>query len=263
MTNDTAYVLRAVEYYKTHRPYFYAFVRPYELELFHHVTPEFQRPILDFGCGDGFFARFLSELAPIDYGVDSDPTILPEAQHVYTQVLRSDQTSIPLPSESVRTIFSNSVFEHLRQPAPMVRELYRLLQPTGKLFTTITTNQWERFLFGSKWVGTPYLTWFRKIQRHYAWLTCDEWQAMFRQAGFRINNRLGYLDQHHVRMIEAYHYLSLPVLLAKAAFGKWETPFTSGINTALALCARPSLQGATQDAIRAPCVFFELEKPTR
>ncbi|GAK57886.1 hypothetical protein ANT_15880 [Candidatus Vecturithrix granuli] len=261
MMNDTAYFFQAVEYYTTRRPYFYTFVRPYELELFHKLTPVFKRPILDFGCGDGFFARFLSELAPIDYGVDSDPTILPEAQHVYTQVIRSDKTSIPLPSESVRTIFSNSVFEHLHQPAPMIQELYRLLEPEGKLFATITAKQWEQFLLGAKWVGTPYLKWFRKIQRHHAWLTYDEWQKMFCQAGFRINNMLGYLDPYHVRMIEVYHYLSLPVFLSKAAFGKWETPLTSVINNALALCARPSLQEATIDLTSAPCVFFEVEKP--
>ena len=261
MTNEAIYFLNAVEYYKTRRPYFYAFVRPYELELFHKVTPAFKRPILDFGCGDGFFARFLSELTPIDYGVDYDPSIMPEAQQVYTQVIRSDKTSIPLPSESVRTIFSNSVFEHLHQPVPMLQELYRLLQPTGKLFTTITTNQWERFLLGAKWVGTPYLKWFQKIQRHHAWFTCDEWQAMFCQAGFRINKRIGYLDQQNIRMIEVYHYLSLPVFLSKAAFGKWETPLTSGLNSVFAMWARPSLRDAKIDAASAPCVFFEVEKP--
>jgi len=114
---------------------------------------------------------------------------------------------------------------------------------------------------GAKWGGTPYLKWFRKIQRHHAWLTCDEWQAMFCQAGFRINNMIGYLDQHHIRMIEIYHYLSLPVYFSKVLFGKWETPLTSGLNNVLAMCTRPSLQEAPIALTSAPCVFFEVEKP--
>ncbi len=258
---DATYFSKAVEYYTASRPYFYAFVRPYELEMFHRVTSTFQRPILDFGCGDGFFAGFLSELTPIDYGVDYDPAIVPDAQQVYTQVVRSDTTSIPLPADSVRTIFSNSVFEHLHQPATMVQELFRLLQPGGKLYTTVTTNQWEEAFFGAKLFGSPYRAWFRKIQRHHAWLTCDEWQGIFRHAGFRVNTMIGYLDQRNVRMIEAYHYLSLPVFLAKAAFGRWDSPVTRMMNTALAVISTPSLQHATADRSTAPCVFFEVEKP--
>jgi len=258
---DTIYFSKAVEYYTANRPYFYAFVRPYELEMFHRITSTFQRPLLDFGCGDGFFARFLSELTPIDYGVDYDPSILPDAQQVYTQVIRSDKTSIPLPAESVRTVFSNSVFEHLHQPSPMLQELFRLLQPGGKLYTTVTTKQWEEMFFGAKIFGSPYRAWFRKIQRHHAWFSCDEWQNIFRQAGFRVNNMIGYLDQQNVRMIEAYHYLSLPVFLSKAAFGSWNSPLTRMMNNALALLAKPSFQNAATDLSSAPCVFFEIEKP--
>lgn len=257
--SDQTFFRKAVAYYTQNRPYFYALLRPHELTLFHRVFPSFQRPLLDFGCGDGFFAKFLAEGSPIDYGVDYDPAILPEAQHVYAQVIRSDTTSIPLNDEAVRTIFSNSVFEHLHQPAPMIHELFRILQSGGKLYTTVTTSAWEEALFGAKLLGSPYRAWFRKVQRHHAWQSCAAWQTLFVNAGFRVTNTTGYLDVNSVRKIECYHYLSLPVFFAKMAFGTWNHPLTRLINAPFAALTAPQPLHTT-DAATAPCVLFELEK---
>lgn len=255
------YLEKALKYYMTHRPYFYAFVRPQELQMFHEVSALFQRPILDFGCGDGFFSAFLSELAPIEFGVDRESSILPEARKVYNEVILSDKISIPIPAESVRTIFSNSVFEHLHQPERMLPELARILQPGGRLYTTITTKAWEESLMGIKWFGRPYRQWFRKVQRHDRLFDYHEWREMFEKAGFRIVKVTGYLDANAVKAIEAYHYLAWPTFFSKALFGRWDHPLTRVTNSVLARFSQKVELKMPADIASAPCHFFIVEKP--
>lgn len=251
---------QAITYYRTHRPYFYVFLRPYELFLFHKVASGFQDPVLDFGCGDGFFARFLFAPGRIAYGVDNDPAIVADARQVYQTVLLSDHARIDLPSDSIQTIFSNSVFEHLREPGPMMHELVRILQPGGKMFLTITVQPWEDALWGVRLFGPRYQRWWRKIQRHHSLWSAQAWEKLFQQAGMQVVQKMGYLSGKAVRLVEIYHYLCVPALIIRKMGGRWEYPLNRMLNAMFAHLTCPTMLENALPAINAPCYFFELEK---
>ena len=86
--------------------------------------------ILDVGCGEGFTIDHLMSVdgqMPIQ-GVDYDLSALREAKRRQPEVLfqRGDMRRLPFASESFELILSLQVLEHLRHPAPALRELRRV-----------------------------------------------------------------------------------------------------------------------------------------
>jgi SAM-dependent methyltransferase len=257
---NTVWLRDAIAYYQRRRPYFYVFLRPYELLLFHREQARFTPPLLDFGCGDGFFARFLFQPGQVNYGVDRDPAVAPAAQTVYRQVVLCEEDRIPLPADSIGAIFSNSVFEHLTAPDAALRELHRLLQPGGRLYASVIVKQWERDLWGANVFGAWYARYMRRVQRHHALLEPDEWSARFARAGFQIEQRRGYLNAACVRLVDRYHYLSLPSLLGRALWRRWDHPLARRYNRMLARLRAPVLSSFPEAGDASPCFFFELYK---
>jgi SAM-dependent methyltransferase len=92
--------------------------------------------LLDAGCGADLplVARYGPKVS-VAIGVDlCHPRVRPLAR-AYPVV--GDLGSIPLRGESVDVVVSRSVVEHLRQPVPVFREIYRVLRPGGRfVFTT-------------------------------------------------------------------------------------------------------------------------------
>jgi len=107
--------------------------------------------VLDLGCGDGIFALGLArrtgalrvvamDLVPVDleflatiageHGVDTAVGPLPE-------FVTTSADSIPLPDSSVDVVVTWSVFEHVADPRALLREVNRVLRPTGVLMIQI------------------------------------------------------------------------------------------------------------------------------
>ncbi len=111
--------------------------RAQEFSLFRAHKSLLKPPIADFGCGDGSFASVIFD--KVDYGIDNDDEALGLAlgYGLYTHLVRSDDSSIPLPSETVGSVFSNSVLEHLASLEPILAELHRILVEDGILMFTV------------------------------------------------------------------------------------------------------------------------------
>ena len=56
--------------------------------------------------------------------------------------MEANLQALPLQSRSVDLVMSRSVFEHLDDPAPVYRELYRILKPGGTV-VFLTANIWD------------------------------------------------------------------------------------------------------------------------
>lgn len=52
-------------------------------------------------------------------------------------VVYFDGVNIPLGAESVDFIYSSQVFEHVRHPEPLLREMRRVLQPSGTVAVNV------------------------------------------------------------------------------------------------------------------------------
>ena len=256
---EATFLQDAINYYRDHRPYFYVFLRPYELLLFHRIREHFKPPIADFGCGDGFFVKFLFPAGGIEFGIDRDSAIASAARHVFQSVIFVNNSHIELPSESVRTVLANSVFEHLTHPQQILRELNRILQPGGRAFVTVTVKHWETCLMGTQLFGILYKQYMRIIQRHHAMFDLETWRKMLETTGFRINGITGYLDAETVKLIDIFHYLAVPSLLAKKVCRTWNPVSVKKLNALFYKKSPPKISNFPKNQ-DYPCYFFELDK---
>lgn len=102
--------------------------------------------ILDAACGNGRYSRFLLREADPDAfltGFDLSQTMLKRArkrlpQHV-THVA-ADITRLPYPDDFFDAIVCGWVLEHFADPRPALRELSRVLAPTGKMLLMCTED---------------------------------------------------------------------------------------------------------------------------
>jgi ubiquinone/menaquinone biosynthesis C-methylase UbiE len=96
---------------------------------------------LDAGCGSGLLCRFLkSQSSHRDvWGVDFSDLRLHQAEQTATaenltiRFQREDLTRLSFEDASFDVIFCRYVFEHLARPDVVLKELYRILKPNGKL----------------------------------------------------------------------------------------------------------------------------------
>lgn len=112
-----------------------------ELVLRARIGPKSR--ILDIGCGTGTLGVILKSRHPdIEMiGLDPDPKILRRAQrkarraHATLDLIRGFSDTIPLPDESVDTVFSSFMFHHLErhEKSNTLRALVRVLRPGGNL----------------------------------------------------------------------------------------------------------------------------------
>lgn len=208
--------------YLYNRPFFYVFIRPKELELFRRALP-FKKPVLDFGCGDGFFTKVLFDRNKIDAGVDIDEESLNYAKNsgVYKQVILLSDHKLPFNKNYFSVVVSNCVMEHVIKLQPTLKEIRRVMKSGGKFYLSVMADRWNNYLLGGRLVGDRYLEWMRKIQKHPNLLSELEWEKQFVKAGFRVVEKFGYLDKKTSRLIEIFHYLSIDSLITYKLFKRW------------------------------------------
>lgn len=105
------------------------------------IEPLEGRKILDVGCGNGYYARQMSNAgAAAVIGVD--PTLLYVVQFLATNILRPTNKLFVLPlrceelpqnSHAFDTCFSMGVLYHQRSPLEHLRQLRGMLRPAGQL----------------------------------------------------------------------------------------------------------------------------------
>ena len=212
-----------ISHYLAHRPLFFALIRPQEAVFFDTNRTLLQQPILDYGCGDGFFTEMVFGKKQIDVGLDivGSRAKQAEKQGIYKKIHYYDGGEIPFPSNHFGSIISNCVLEHIPQIDGALKEIYRVLKPGGYFLATVMTDRWEEYLLGAKIFGNYYRRTMRRKQDHYSLLSAKNWSSKFAKAGFKIKNHQGYISRQNARYLDLFHYLSLPSLITNVLFGKW------------------------------------------
>jgi SAM-dependent methyltransferase len=158
--------------------------RSQELSLLFSHREELRPPRLDFGCGDGSFASLLFD--SVDIGVDNDP----EAQRVARQygshrhLICGDGSALPLQPESIRSIFSNSVLEHVDRIGETISELYSALMPGGVFMFTVPVKSFATHLsrhFGPDESERINTLWYHRNMNDAAW-----WRTLLEARGFQV-----------------------------------------------------------------------------
>lgn len=202
--------------------------RAIECEIY--TAYPFERPVLDLGCGDGIFAKLLFA-EPIDTGVDPDERELQIAKELraYSEVIACSGDSIPKPDGHYRTIFSNSVLEHIPDVAPVIRELHRLLHPGGELYVTIPTDRFEHFTLGNlvlrrlglRRAAEWWQSVFKRFWNLYNVNTVTTWTSLFEEAGFHVEESFQYETPRLTLLKEFLMPFSVPGALAKRVANRW------------------------------------------
>jgi len=112
--------------------------------------------VLDFGCGSGYGAALLASRADRVVGVDIDEEVIGYCAHRYPkpnltfQELTSDY-SLSFDDGVFDVVVSFQVIEHIREVAPYLRELKRVLTAHGVLLITTPDRRHRLFPFQKPW----------------------------------------------------------------------------------------------------------------
>jgi len=212
-----------IKKYLENRPLFYSLIRPQEALLFYQNKKYLKPPILDFGCGDGFFAKTVFGKKKIDIGLDLKNSRADEAEKnkIYKKIIYYDGEKIPFPDNYFSTIISNCVLEHIPNLKKSLKEIKRVLKPDSYFLTTVMTNKWEDYLFGKKIFGQRYIKFMRKKQIHFNLLSKNEWVSHLKKAGFQQIKTIYYLTKKQSGWLDILHYFSLPSLLTYRLTDHW------------------------------------------
>ncbi len=208
--------------YLKNAPLFMSFIRPQEALLFYENKKYIKPPVLDFGCGDGFFAQLAFNKIEVGIDLYQNPRVN-EAKNkkIYKKIVLYDGKKIPIDESSFKAVVSNCVLEHIPDVNQSVSEIYRVLKKDGYFITSVMTDNWSNMMFGSNIFGPSYARWLNKRQEHHSLFSESKWDKVFLKSGFKIEKKIGYVTKKQAIYLDIFHYLSIISLLSYRLIKKW------------------------------------------
>lgn len=160
----------------------------------------YTHPILDVGCGDGLVTMFV--LDRVEVGLDPDEQVLKRAATLglYERLEATPAQETSLTDESIDTVISNSVLEHVPEIDMVLAAISRVLKPRGRLIFTTPTKTFSSWLF----LPIPsYARWRNHALCHLNLWTPDEWQCHLQAVGLEVEMIRPYLQHRHVWLWDA------------------------------------------------------------
>ncbi|MCH7641600.1 class I SAM-dependent methyltransferase, partial [Patescibacteria group bacterium] len=118
---------------------------------------------LDVGCGTGLILRHLPKGS---VGVDINPRSIERARvHApKSKLIIADIEKLPFKDSTFSTIVCTDVLEHVLVPNKALGELYRILQPKGKIIGTVPGRSplWRLRFLSSTRPKEPYHRYFKR-----------------------------------------------------------------------------------------------------
>lgn len=205
-----------------------ALIRSMEHRLFAEET--LAAPILDIGCGDGYFAA-LTFPAGIEVGLDVTRAIVEEgwANGPYLHVDIADGTRLPYADAAFRTVFSNCVIEHIPGIEALVTEVSRVLAPGGRFLFSVPNERFTDSLFTVGWLrrlGLPgaaarFGRWWNANAAHFNLDAPDVWRERLARHGLTIVRQTPYMSDAAMTALELTHYYGVPSLVWRKLSGRW------------------------------------------
>ncbi len=161
-------------------------------------THRFVGPVLDIGCGEGNIGEVVFwNQGQIDIGMDLDPEGIQRAtgSSKYKKLIVGDARKIPLPSSSVKTVVSNSTFEHIEESdTKAISEVSRVLKKNGLFFLTVPSDRYKETL--ESYIKNPKeFAWYNSRVMHYRYRTLGEWEKLLKKNRLKIISHQYYFSK--------------------------------------------------------------------
>lgn len=104
--------------------------------------------VLDYGCGIGFNIYYYAKVFPRVCGIDNDKRSVEIAKrqlkklNCNKRVLHYDGKKLPFKENAFDIVSASDVWEHVENPRLMLKEIYRVLKPSGILFIHNPNKLW-------------------------------------------------------------------------------------------------------------------------
>lgn len=158
------------------------------VRLLEYVQLSEAAPVLDLGCGTGRLLNRLAQTFPSlqGTGLDLSPEMLHQARLRcrYSNRLtfvRGVSHTIPAQDQEFEAVFSTISFLHYPEPARVLTEVHRVLQPQGRFYLVDYTTPFSAGL--SQLFSTAALQFYNRQER----------EEMGRQAGFHCTQHVNLL----------------------------------------------------------------------
>jgi len=158
------------------------------------------RDVLEAGCGEGYGADLIADVARRVIGLDYDDSAVAHVRSRYPRVdvRQGNLAELPLPAESVDVVVNFQVIEHLWDQGQFIAECLRVLRPGGLLL--ISTPNRITFSPGRDTPVNPF---------HTRELNAAELSALLTDAGFEIEGVHGVFHGARLAGLDARHGGSL------------------------------------------------------
>jgi len=190
--NDHSFFEKYLNYFDTPS---IILVRSVELKNF---PKEFIKlPVLDLGCGDGFFTQCLG--LNKTYGCDINKDVVREAKKrnkIYTSVDVCDgrELSSLFQRNFFQTVISNCTLEHIDEIDKVLNNIVTILKKGGYLIFSVPSNNLNDFYFAKSILrkialtkyGQRMLEKYNRRQHHVNIYPFDVWEEKLRIAGFKV-----------------------------------------------------------------------------
>lgn len=182
-------------------------------------------PSLDFGCGDGSFARICFGKEKIDAGVDISSQNIKFAQksRAYKGVFLSEKERLSFKNSSFQTVISNSVFEHIKDIDPILAEINRVLKKGGRLVFTVPGEETIQFWPLTKFLGSWYSNVKNFLWQHRTLEDRNFWVNKLAEHGFKVKKVLTFADRQAIGLLDYFYPLSAFPFLTRRIFGRYFT----------------------------------------
>jgi len=149
------FILESQPGYANHRPFLRSIIWFFFQRNLMIQVPYVQGGrILDVGCGNGYFLKWMKEHGWETYGVEISEKACQVAQKNGLKVFNGELAQAKYPSNHFDVVVMNQVLEHVYSPRNYFREIKRILKPNGLLIACVPNfNCFENKLFGSFWLA--------------------------------------------------------------------------------------------------------------
>jgi SAM-dependent methyltransferase len=154
------------------------------------------RDVLEAGCGEGYGADLIADVARRVIGLDYDESAVAHVKARYPRVemLHGNLASLPLPDGAVDVVVNFQVIEHLWDQAQFVAECRRVLRPGGVLL--MSTPNRITFSPGRDTPINPF---------HTRELNAAELTDLLTSGGFTVESMLGIFHGRRLAELDARH----------------------------------------------------------